>query len=203
MKAPILYSPMMGMGTSVSTAVSETTAVVIEDYMFESTTAFEITPIATGGVSDFHDTWDLDGTDYTPEASPDDEGYWDDFSNIVTNGTFDADSDWSKGTGWTISDGKAHADVSSTAALSQTLSTGAGNTYDVTLTISNLTAGSIQPQFSGTLATPVSASSNGTHNFKITATGSSSGLLLYALNTSAFSIDNITIKEYAIKPLNV
>ena len=190
----------LGLGDNI---MSNDVAVVIEDFFFDSLVAGELTPIATGGVSDFHDSWDLDGTDYTPEASPDDEGYWDDFSNVVTNGDFATDSDWSKGTGWTISDGKAHADVSSTAALSQTLSTGAGNTYDVTLTISNLTAGSIQPQFGGNLATPTSANSNGTHNFKITATGSSSGLLLYALNTSAFSIDNVTVTEYAITPLDV
>ena len=158
---------------------------------------------ATTALSDTSEVWDFDSTDIMLEADPEDEGFWEEGSNIVTNGDFATDSDWSKGTGWTISDGKAHADVSSTAALSQTLSTGAGNTYDVTLTISNLTAGSIQPQFGGTLATPTSANSNGTHNFKITATGSSSGLLLYALNTSAFSIDNITVKEYAITPLDV
>ncbi len=154
-------------------------------------------------LSDTSEVWDFDSTDITLEADPEDEGFWEEGSNIVTNGDFATDSDWSKGTGWTISDGKAHADVSSTAALSQTLSTGAGNTYDVTFTISNLTAGSIQPQFGGTLATPTSANSNGTHNFKITATGSSSGLLLYAINTSAFSIDNITIREYAIQPQDV
>ena len=191
----------MGMGTSVSTAVSERTAVIIEDYMFDATVAGELTPEESP--SDFHDTWDLDGTDFTPEASPDDEGYWDDFSNIVTNGTFDADSDWSKGTGWTISGGKAHADVSSTSALSQTLSTGAGNTYEITVTISNFTAGALQPQFGGILSSPVQINSNGTHTFLITATGSSHGLLLYALNTSAFSIDDLKIKEYAIQPLDV
>ena len=74
----------MGMGTSVSTAVSERTAVIIEDYMFDATVAGELTPEESP--SDFHDTWDLDGTDFTPEASPDDEGYWDDFENVVTNG---------------------------------------------------------------------------------------------------------------------
>ncbi len=158
---------------------------------------------ATSVLTDFSNVWDFDSADLMPELDPDGEGAWETFENIVTNGNFATDSDWSKGTGWTISDGKAHADVSSTAALSQTLSTGAGNTYDVTFTISNLTAGSIQPQFGGTLATPTSANSNGTHNFKITATGSSSGLLLYAINTSAFSIDNITIKEYAVQPQSV
>ena len=76
MKAPILYSPMMGLmlGEGI---MSESTAVVIEDYFFDSLVANELTPLATGTVSDFHDTYDLDGTDYMPEVSPDDEGYWD------------------------------------------------------------------------------------------------------------------------------
>ena len=77
----------MGMGTSVSTAVSERTAVIIEDYMFDAAVAGELTPEESP--SDFHDTWDLDGTDFTPEASPDDEGYWDDFENIVLNGDYE------------------------------------------------------------------------------------------------------------------
>ena len=76
MKAPILYSPMMGLGLG-DEILTASAAVVIEDYMFESTTVNELTPLATGTVSDFHDAWDLDGTDYTPEVSPDDEGYWD------------------------------------------------------------------------------------------------------------------------------
>jgi hypothetical protein len=75
--------PKMGMGTSVSTAVSERTAVIIEDYMFDAAVAGELAPEESP--KDFHDTWDLDGTDFTPEASPDDEGYWDDFGNVVLN----------------------------------------------------------------------------------------------------------------------
>tara|TARA_B100000963_G_C22523606_1_gene624227 strand:+ start:183 stop:1148 length:966 start_codon:yes stop_codon:yes gene_type:complete len=79
--------PKMGIGTSVSTAVSERTAVIIEDYMFDASTVGELQPEESP--SDFHDTWDLDGTDFTPEASPDDEGYWDDFENIVLNGNYE------------------------------------------------------------------------------------------------------------------
>jgi hypothetical protein len=33
------------------------------------------------------------------------------YANLVQNGTFDTDSDWSKGTGWTISGGTANAQV--------------------------------------------------------------------------------------------
>ncbi len=54
-------------------------AVVIEDYMWEVATAGELRPLEAGTVSDFHATWDLDGTDYTPQdtTTHGDEGYWD------------------------------------------------------------------------------------------------------------------------------
>ena len=200
MKAPILYSPMMGMGASLS-LFTETPAVTIEDYLFDNTTTGEVTPLATGTVSDFHDTFDLDGTDYMPEASPDDEGYWDDFSNIVTNGGFDADSDWNKGTGWTISSGKAHVDCTSTAALYQDLTLGVGNVYFLEFTISNYVAGTLQAQFGGDVIGSTTA--NGTVSFYQTATATSTRLYLYAIGTSEFSIDNVSVTEYAITPLDV
>ena len=74
MKSPIFYSPQMGMGSGLS-IFTDNQAVVIEDYMFDSSTSGELTLEASP--KDFHDTWDLDGTDFMPEASPDDEGYWD------------------------------------------------------------------------------------------------------------------------------
>ena len=47
--------------------------------MWELDGAGSLKPLASGTVSDFHDTWDLDGTDYTLQAVGDigDEGYWD------------------------------------------------------------------------------------------------------------------------------
>ena len=71
----------LGLGLSITGATEgdSSIAVVIEDYMWEVPTAGELTPLALGTVSDFHDTWDLDGTDYTLAAigSISDEGYWD------------------------------------------------------------------------------------------------------------------------------
>ena len=73
--------PGLGLGLSgLSEALgSGAAAVVIEDYMWEGTFIgdSELTPIPT--TYDFHDTWDLDGTDYTLQAVGDigDEGYWD------------------------------------------------------------------------------------------------------------------------------
>ena len=60
-------------------------AVVIEDYMWEIATSGELTPLASGTVNDFHDTWDLDGTNNMPqtEATVGAEGYWElDGTNI-------------------------------------------------------------------------------------------------------------------------
>ena len=71
----------LGLGLSISGASEgdSSVAVVIEDYFWELASAGNLTPLASGTVSDFHDTWDLDGTDYTPAAvgAVGDEGYWD------------------------------------------------------------------------------------------------------------------------------
>ena len=65
------------------------------------------------------------------------------FDGLVTNGTFDADTDWSKGTGWTISAGGLH--ISDETSSSVAYNTGGAilspnTTYVVTFTISNSTA---------------------------------------------------------------
>ena len=70
----VVAGNLMGQGSS--------SAAVIEDYMWEIHTtagAGNLTPLEKGTVSDFHDTWDLDGTDYMPQLTTTvgDEGYWD------------------------------------------------------------------------------------------------------------------------------
>ena len=42
--------------------------------------------------------------------------------NLVTNGTFDADSDWTKGTGWSINGGVASCNGTSGATIHQNIS---------------------------------------------------------------------------------
>ena len=311
----------MGMGTSVSTAVSERTAVIIEDYMFDASTVGELQP--EEAPSDFHDTWDLDGTDFTPETSPDDEGYWDDFENIVlngdyeelgselvTNGGFDVDANWVfagtnasiingvgvfpdttnsfitqsnivpasvktyklvyeviktnegnlflaggssafgqvsltstvgthtkfitsngthrnlqfgnqtsfvgeidnislkqvdpsdrwvLGTGWSIEDGKAIG-TSTTNNLQQLSILTAGDTYELTFTISDYSAGSVRANVGGVQGTL--RSSNGTFT-EIIGPATSSHFFFDGVSTFTGKIDNVSVKEYAITPLDV
>ena len=71
----------IGLGMMIGGAVyggANNPAVVIEDYFWEVPTAGELAPLAAGTVSDFHDTWDLDGTDYMPQTTTTvgAEGYW-------------------------------------------------------------------------------------------------------------------------------
>ena len=184
----------MGLGASLSTAVSERTAVVIEDYMFDASVAGELTPEVSP--SDFHDTWDLDGTDFTPEASPDDEGYWDDFSDIVTNGGFDADSDWTKNTGWTISGGVATKDGGALNYLTQDF-TGDG-AFEITFTVVGYVSGNVRLRV-GTGFSSNIRTANGTYTEIIEKDSASFGFY----GEGELSIDNVSVTEYAITPLDV
>jgi len=57
-------------------------------------------------------------------------------SELVTNGTFDADSDWNKSTNWVISGGVASNDgTSGFVSLSQDIGVEENTTYEVTFTV--------------------------------------------------------------------
>ena len=65
----------------------------------------------------------------------------------VTNGTFGADTDWTKGTGWTISGGKANCSGAQIAVseLSQAYTLAQGRSIAITFTLSSVTAGGVTP----------------------------------------------------------
>ena len=111
--------------------------------------------------------------------------------NLVTNGTFDADSDWTLGAGWTIAAGKATY-AGAGAAITQTLgtTTSASTLYDLTYTVSGRTAGTITPTFDGVAGT--ARSTNDT--FTETVTGNGAMILLFT-PTAAFdgSIDDVMV----------
>ena len=76
-------TPPLGIGLAVGgTDIWGDVAAAIEDKYWRATAGSpgELTPLATGGViPSIHETWDLDGTDYTlkESSSVKDEGYWD------------------------------------------------------------------------------------------------------------------------------
>lgn len=61
--------------------------------------------------------------------------------NVVSNGKFETDSDWSKGAGWTITGGKA-VGTAATSNLRQSGILTIGVTYTVTFEVSDYASGS-------------------------------------------------------------
>lgn len=98
------------------------------------------------------------------------------FPDSVVNGAFAADTDWTKGTGWTIAGGVADSDGTQVADsdLSQDISAEEGVSYVVTYTVTR-TAGTIRPVLGGTLGT----SRNSANTFTETLAAGADGILLF------------------------
>jgi len=101
---------------------------------------------------------------------------------LVTNGSFATDTDWTKGTGWTISSGKASCDGTQSAAsvLSQSRAKELGVYYNYKFTISNYSAGSVRVQTSASHY-GTARSADGTYEEKL--------LQFYDYNLIAISAD--------------
>jgi hypothetical protein len=117
--------------------------------------------------------------------------------NVVLNGTFAADTGWTKGAGWTISGGAATTNgVAISTNLSQTVNPLAvGNIYQVAFTITR-TAGSITAVCGATSGTPRSASGTFTENIVVTSTGE----FKFTTNGFAGTVDNVTIIGPTLTP---
>ena len=111
-------------------------------------------------------------------------------SEEVTNGDFATDSDWTKGTGWSISGGKANCNSGSSTELYQS-SAVSGKTYKITFTITSYTSGNIAARAGG--VTGVVRTSTGTFTDTIVANGTQLGVF----NSGGFvgSIDNVSVIE--------
>ncbi len=113
---------------------------------------------------------------------------------LVTNGDFATDSDWTKGTGWTISGGKANSDgVSGASPIYQNIGAATvGTNYKIQLVVSNYTSGTLVAAYGGASATSIT--SNGSYTFYIQATSTDANTSYLSYNFIG-SIDNVSVKE--------
>ena len=119
-------------------------------------------------------------------------------AELVTNGTFDTDTDWTKQAGWSIGSGVASVD-SSAAGTTNLTSTGMavtiGSVYEVTYTINSVSGSGIRAQIGGYVEAGGYNTSTGTKSFIFTAT-TTTGLSFTASSADTVgSIDNISVKE--------
>jgi len=207
------YATLADNTPTVNVAVADTVLIYIWGQQFEADgepTDYIVTTTeartATTLLNDLSKTWDFDSNDIMPEADPDSEGSWEvpanvvlngDYeelgSELVTNGTFDADSNWIKGTGWTISGGVATSDgsQSSSSNLYQVVYI-IGKTYKTQLTV-NAINGTLKI-FTGTGAPSLTITSAGTYDFT-TKADSSTVLFIQAQASTTVTIDNVSVKQ--------
>lgn len=120
-----------------------------------------------------------------------------DRQDLVTNGTFDSDTYWSKDTYWTISSGTANIVSTSTVQYltqSSPSSSISGKVYVITGEISNYVSGNLTVRFNSSYSS-TSASGNGKFTLLVTANANNAVFRMYASPYSSFSIDNISVKQ--------
>jgi len=192
----------LGLGDNL---MSATTAVVIEDYFWDRLVVDTLSclePLASGSVVDVHDTWDLinnsagNFVDYTPEAAPGDEGYWDAaITEQLTNGDFANTSTWSAAQN--ISGGQLTK--TNTALVTQSIALlQAGSEYIVTVDVDTIGA-AVQVYVGGT------SSGNlvlGQQTIFITA-GTTDLLVGFNNGNSSTVINSISLVQNNITPLDV
>ncbi len=117
------------------------------------------------------------------------------FQNKVTNGTFDADSDWTKGTGWTIGSGTANGSSISGSYLEQDVSAVAGKIYKVSFDVTAHTTGALFCDIGGSGFGFIVGAGHFSNYFKAANTNN---LRIYSLGgpgTFTGSIDNVKALE--------
>jgi hypothetical protein len=124
--------------------------------------------------------------------------------DLVDNGEFNTDSDWTKGTGWTISGGQASHVAGSATLLSQTVSLTLGKVYKATCDVVSVSGGSGSLQFrSGgtTTSVTITASEVGTTVEVLYVAEGNTQIAVFAGSGTNITIDNISVRE--IDPLSV
>lgn len=116
---------------------------------------------------------------------------------LITNGGFDADTDWTKAdAAWTIDDvvaDKAHCDGSQggNANLRQTLNAPAGN-YRIEFTVSNYSAGTVRGTF--TVAGGTARVDNGTYSEVLAVTDGTSVVIRGNADFNG-SVDDVSVRK--------
>ena len=112
-------------------------------------------------------------------------------SEEIVNGDFATNSDWIVGSTWTISGGSANCD-GGTSNLDQA-SIVTNTKYKVTITVSNITTGTLAVRLGGSNVDVLSLTKNGTY----TGYGLSNGDVFRLRSQSGFdgSVDNVSVVE--------
>jgi hypothetical protein len=113
-------------------------------------------------------------------------------SDLVSNGTFASDKDWSNGANWTIGSGVATKTGGAANNLTQTITSTAGLWYRITMDVTR-TAGELTVSL-GTSGTTRVINASGSYTFFILAGSSTQTLTLAGDSSFAGTVDNVTAR---------
>ena len=120
-------------------------------------------------------------------------------AELVTNGDFATDSDWTYGDGWNIEDGFAKCNGTQTgnSIFYQNLGDLSNKTVKFTFTINNFGGGELETSFFGASGTTVfEVTANGDYTFYINVQSGHNGNTGFTANSSFIGyVDNVSIKE--------
>lgn len=111
-------------------------------------------------------------------------------ADLITNGAFDTDTGWTKGTNWTISGGTANHASGAASSMLQDIGAVSGRFYKVTWTVSNSTSGGTSSYVGGASGTTVLG--NGTYTQIVRAVGQST-VGISCSTVFDGSIDNVSV----------
>ena len=114
---------------------------------------------------------------------------------LVTNGDFATDSDWTKGAGTTISGGKANFSNASSVSLYQNI--GTPGSVRATFSVTDYTSGSLKIYAGGyPIGTSlIEATAVGDYSVEINTAGGNGNIIFGSSDNFTGSIDNVSIKE--------
>ena len=114
---------------------------------------------------------------------------------LVVNGTFQTDSDWTLGTGWSIGDNKATKVAGSASGIEQPNIFENGKKYKLNFTVSDYVAGGLIAFIGQGTQNIVNVNSGGDKEVIFTSTVSQNKLLLNANSFFIGSVSNVSVKE--------
>ena len=118
-------------------------------------------------------------------------------TDLVVNGEFDVDADWTKGGNWSIAGGVATKAPGGTTDIRQAIAgMTAGRAYRGAVTVSGRTAGTLTPRIAGsTNVNGTAIAANGRILFRIVAGPAPANLVFLANATFDGSIDDVVLYE--------
>jgi len=159
----------------------------------------------TTTLNDTSDVWDFDSANLMPEADPDSEGVWEipanlvlngDYeelgSELVTNGTFATETDWTfANVGFSVG---AIAFDDANDNVFQSLADTVGETYELTITKTGTGVFRLRTGFAGSDATKVNIPESGVLYF--TATSNTNRVQIYGdASDASLTLNSVSVKQ--------